>query len=230
MIRWSAIAARLPGRTDNEIKNYWNTHIRKRLLRSGIDPVTHSPRLDLLDLPSILGSSLFNQSLLGLSNLFNPELLRLASTIMSLNKENNANSLQNPNHLFSQNINNLQGYQLPQLIQPNISDQFQTPMAQVMPAHPNADQNPSMYHVQENSINASISEDLVADYLPEKSYFENLLEYADKGFGFESVLSTPSTSVSPLTSMSATEDEKDSYSSDLLKFELPESLDISDFL
>ncbi|KAG8386936.1 hypothetical protein BUALT_Bualt03G0200600 [Buddleja alternifolia] len=48
--KWSAIAARLPGRTDNEIKNYWNTHIRKRLLRMGIDPVTHAPRLDLLDL------------------------------------------------------------------------------------------------------------------------------------------------------------------------------------
>ncbi|CAH9112287.1 unnamed protein product [Cuscuta epithymum] len=42
--KWSAIAASLPGRTDNEIKNYWNTHIRKRLLRMGIDPVTHAPR------------------------------------------------------------------------------------------------------------------------------------------------------------------------------------------
>ncbi|XP_047311984.1 transcription factor MYB1-like [Impatiens glandulifera] len=28
--RWSLIARRLPGRTDNEIKNYWNTIIRKR--------------------------------------------------------------------------------------------------------------------------------------------------------------------------------------------------------
>ncbi|KAF8664466.1 hypothetical protein HU200_005173 [Digitaria exilis] len=52
--KWSAIAARLPGRTDNEIKNYWNTHIRKRLLRMGIDPVTHAPRLDLLDLSALL--------------------------------------------------------------------------------------------------------------------------------------------------------------------------------
>ncbi|KAK6925039.1 SANT/Myb domain [Dillenia turbinata] len=39
--RWSAIAANLPKRTDNEIKNYWNTHIRKVLNKRGIDPVTH---------------------------------------------------------------------------------------------------------------------------------------------------------------------------------------------
>uniref|UniRef100_A0ACD5YTG0 Uncharacterized protein n=1 Tax=Avena sativa TaxID=4498 RepID=A0ACD5YTG0_AVESA len=29
--RWSLIAARLPGRTDNEIKNVWHTHLKKRL-------------------------------------------------------------------------------------------------------------------------------------------------------------------------------------------------------
>ncbi|XP_010530893.1 PREDICTED: transcription factor MYB32-like [Tarenaya hassleriana] len=41
--KWSLIAARLPGRTDNEIKNYWNTHIRRKLLSRGIDPATHKP-------------------------------------------------------------------------------------------------------------------------------------------------------------------------------------------
>nr|WRO64652.1 MYB transcription factor protein [Rosa persica] len=29
--RWSLIAGRLPGRTDNEIKNYWNTHLSKKI-------------------------------------------------------------------------------------------------------------------------------------------------------------------------------------------------------
>ncbi|XP_057479207.1 transcription factor WER-like [Actinidia eriantha] len=29
--RWSLIAGRVPGRTDNQVKNHWNTHLRKKL-------------------------------------------------------------------------------------------------------------------------------------------------------------------------------------------------------
>ncbi|XP_050378661.1 myb-related protein 308-like [Argentina anserina] len=39
--RWSLIAGRLPGRTDNEVKNYWNTHLRRKLMHLGIDPNNH---------------------------------------------------------------------------------------------------------------------------------------------------------------------------------------------
>lgn len=36
--RWSLIAGRLSGRTDNEIKNHWHTNLSKKLRASGIKP------------------------------------------------------------------------------------------------------------------------------------------------------------------------------------------------
>ncbi|KAJ6745045.1 MYB FAMILY TRANSCRIPTION FACTOR [Salix purpurea] len=185
----AAIAARLPGRTDNEIKNYWNTHIRKRLLRNGIDPVTHAPRLDLLDLSSILTSALCNPStLLNLSTLvgstqalLNPDILRLATTLSSLKQEN--------------------------------SDMF-----------------------LQTTTRKPASKLTILKFLNLESTQDSNLQTMDiRNFSIDSVMSTPLMSQDPLNSSStyvnssSTEDERECYSS-LLKFEIPESLDIDDFL
>ncbi|MED6169813.1 hypothetical protein PIB30_024784 [Stylosanthes scabra] len=76
--KWSAIAGHLPGRTDNEIKNYWNTHLRKKLLQMGLDPVTHRPRTD------------HHHHLQLLSNLHH---LLLAANILNTTNNNNNNPL-----------------------------------------------------------------------------------------------------------------------------------------
>ncbi|RXH83536.1 hypothetical protein DVH24_005789 [Malus domestica] len=62
----SLIAKRLPGRTDNDVKNYWNTKLNKKLFKMGIDPVTQKPYSQILSdyrningLPSTAGNHPF---------------------------------------------------------------------------------------------------------------------------------------------------------------------------
>ncbi|KAB2082084.1 hypothetical protein ES319_A05G174600v1 [Gossypium barbadense] len=272
--KWSAIAARLPGRTDNEIKNYWNTHIRKRLLRMGIDPVTHSPRLDLLDLSSILSSSFYNQSqmnisrLLGVNSLVNPELLRLATSFMSSQREN-----QNHKFIVDHNVEDNQ------LWSSQVQDQYQQPLMQSNHNHlptqvqeipacsipfsneaelMNLDQFPSNFsHLndwQSNAMPSNLTEDYVPlptnyDYYatdhhhhqtvkdPSSSETSNFQSNnSNQSFSFASVLSTPSSSPTQLNSNSTyvnnsgIEEEPDSYCSDILKFEIRDSLDVNDFM
>ncbi|KAH7388217.1 hypothetical protein KP509_16G064900 [Ceratopteris richardii] len=40
--KWATIASHLPGRTDNEIKNHWNTRLRKRLAHIAFDNIFHN--------------------------------------------------------------------------------------------------------------------------------------------------------------------------------------------
>ncbi|PIA40549.1 hypothetical protein AQUCO_02500333v1 [Aquilegia coerulea] len=46
--RWSLIAGRVPGRTDNQVKNHWNTHLSKKL---GVKRVQHKASTSSLKVP-----------------------------------------------------------------------------------------------------------------------------------------------------------------------------------
>lgn len=275
--KWSAIAARLPGRTDNEIKNYWNTHIRKRLLRMGIDPVTHNPRLDLLDLSSILNHSFYNNSphhqmnlsrLLGhVQPLVNPEVLKLATSLLSSQRQSTNNFLI-PNNLQE---NQICQSQLPQMVQNN---QIQAPIqdfptcttlnttpcvpfssheAQLMqpPTTKMEDFSSNLENYSNSQNNCQVNDEwqlsngvpsnLTDDYFPLQNYGyydplpsdgSTFQSNDNNNFSFQSAvlsnLSTPSSSPTPLNSNSTyfnnsscttTEDERDSYCSNMLNFD-----------
>ncbi|CAN1854467.1 Transcription factor MYB102 [Linum perenne] len=225
LVRWSAIAARLPGRTDNEIKNYWNTHIRKKLLRMGIDPVTHSPRLDLLDLSSILTSSFAsshqNYTSLAVDGvvqpLINPEILRLAASLFSSRTTQPENSHPQP------------------LVQP-VGHEFQELTTTTTTTNTNSP------CVQFSDVNAQSvgPTDWQSNYtdgydtLQPGHYYSVVGPSSESGFGVPpaSALSTPSTSSPAYNNWnSGTEDERDSYCSDVFRFEIPDGiLDVSNFM
>nr|QSD99662.1 MYB family transcription factor [Melilotus albus] len=106
--RWSLIAKRLPGRTDNDVKNYWNTKLRKKLIKMGIDPVTHKPVSQVIsDLGSI--SSLTTTNSQNQMNCVNN------NTILEHTKEEQVQPFENHQvqyHQFTSQENNFQQHLL----------------------------------------------------------------------------------------------------------------------
>ncbi|CAL9187478.1 unnamed protein product [Musa hybrid cultivar] len=261
--KWSAIAARLPGRTDNEIKNYWNTHIRKRLLRMGIDPVTHTHRLDLLDLSALLTSSLCNPTssqfdlsgLLGLEPLVNSELLMMAQNLLSAQCQNPnilGQGLPEQQHLtpqFQEQLASFQTQQLQHLSQrlPTCTpsndpfpDEAQLMQPNVGQLHTSADFNPWQDIIMQGNLSQNDFvpatgvnyESLDPSFTQLIADISNVCGTSSQGYSLTSVFSTPESSLTPLNSSSthvnsSTEDERESYCSNRLKYQIPDLLDVS---
>ncbi|CAN6684105.1 unnamed protein product [Malus baccata var. baccata] len=64
--KWAQIAKHLPGRTDNEVKNFWNSCIKKKLIAQGFDPNTHNL------LPSFKANNNNNNNNIHACNMFSP--------------------------------------------------------------------------------------------------------------------------------------------------------------
>ncbi|KAL4366474.1 hypothetical protein GQ457_05G016380 [Hibiscus cannabinus] len=133
--KWSLIAARLPGRTDNEIKNYWNTHIKRKLYSRGIDPQTHRPLNSSLSSTvttctksKTLLSSNVNSSFSNTNNELRLESKQSVSPLMKVNgagstQESNSSSggVSSDDQVFPQRLNLELSIGLPFPYQPQVS-------------------------------------------------------------------------------------------------------------
>ncbi|KAJ9153336.1 hypothetical protein P3X46_026784 [Hevea brasiliensis] len=102
--RWSLIAGRIPGRTDNEIKNYWNTHLSKKLISQGIDPRTHKPlKPESVDHHKASSSKANRKTSSSKSNNNNPAGAAASSGVEETNSGGSTQIISNEQNLYIEN-------------------------------------------------------------------------------------------------------------------------------
>ncbi|CAD5172687.1 transcription factor RAX2-like [Musa acuminata AAA Group] len=60
--RWSVIASHLPGRTDNDVKNYWNTKLKKKLMAKQAIISAHNTAPPPPLLPTVIESDAYSSN------------------------------------------------------------------------------------------------------------------------------------------------------------------------